>query len=350
MPALLPVILAGGSGTRLWPLSRVEKPKQFLSLISDKSLLQETVQRTMPFTEVLPPLVICNHQHRFLVAEQLQEMGVKPSAIIIEPIGRNTAPAITVAALFAQEKFKEALLCVMPSDHVINHLENFHQAIEVARRQASHDKLITLGIVPTHAETGFGYIQRGEAEADNSIYQVSRFVEKPDIETAKQYVTQGDYYWNSGMFVFSASRFLTEIKAYEPTVFSACLQAFQQRQEDADFLRLEPQAFGSSPSISIDYAVMEKTTDAMVVPMDAGWSDVGSWQALFDMSAKDREGNVLRGNVVVDQVNDCYLRAEHRLLAVVGVSDLIVIETEAAILVADRAHAQNIKRFVESPK
>jgi len=348
MAVLLPVILAGGSGTRLWPLSRAEKPKQFLSLISDKSLLQETVQRTKAFTDVLPPLVICNHQHRFLVAEQLQEMGVKPSAIIIEPMGRNTAPAITIAALFAQERFKEALLCVMPSDHVIGRLENFYQALEVARRQASHNKLITLGIVPTHAETGFGYIQRGAAEVGDSIYPVSRFVEKPDIETAKQYVAQGDYYWNSGMFVFSASRFLTEIKAYEPAIFSACLKAFQQRQEDADFLRLEPKAFESSPSISIDYAVMEKTTDAMVVPMDAGWSDVGSWQALFDMSPKDQEGNVLRGNVVVDQTTNCYLRAEHRLLAVVGVNDLIVIETETAVLVADKAHAQNIKRFVES--
>lgn len=329
---IVPVILSGGSGTRLWPLSRSAYPKQFLPLVSDTTMFQETVERLSGLTDCAQPLVVCNEEHRFLVAEQLRQQEIKPSAIMLEPVGRNTAPAVACAALFAQDLDPEAVLLVMPSDHVIQKPALFVQAVEMGMEAAGRGKLATFGIVAGRPETGYGYIRKsepGEAAAKDlgaGVYSVAEFVEKPDLETASQYVQSGNYFWNSGMFLFRADAYLNELQQHFPEILENCREAYQGRRPDKDFLRLEKERFVACPAESIDYAVMEKTNQAVVVPMDAGWSDVGSWSSLSDVIEGDQWGNVVAGDVLAKDVKNSYLRSENRLIAGLGLENLVVGE------------------------
>ncbi|GAW97803.1 MULTISPECIES: mannose-1-phosphate guanylyltransferase/mannose-6-phosphate isomerase [Colwellia] len=343
---LIPVIMAGGSGSRLWPMSRSQYPKQLLKLTSDKSMLQETAQRIVPLTKQAP-LVICNEDHRFIVAEQLKEQD-QLGKIILEPVGRNTAPAIALAALQIAKEDPEALMLVLAADHVIKNQQAFILSVNKAVAQAQNNTLVTFGIVPDQAETGYGYIKRGEQQGD--CFTVDKFVEKPDKETAQAYLDSGDYYWNSGMFVFKASTYLSELEKYQPEILSACQQAMQHTTPDCDFIRVDKTAFEACPDDSIDYAVMEKTSLALVVPMDAEWSDVGSWSALWDISEKDSNNNATRGDVLIHNSSNNYINAEQRLVAVVGVSNLVIVETKDAILVADKSQVQHVKKIVEQLK
>ncbi len=342
---MLPVIMSGGSGTRLWPLSRKMFPKQFLPLVGERTMLQETVQR-LDGLDILAPTVVCNEVHRFIVAEQLQGIDENDSDIILEPVGRNTAPAIAVAALRGMQQHTDPLLLVLAADHVIEDQAAFHQAIEKARLLAETGKLVTFGIVPTGPETGYGYIQRGQ-QVDDGSYQVQQFVEKPDESTAQAYITGGDYYWNSGMFMFRASRYLEELGKYRPDILAAATQSMEGVSEDHDFLRLDVAAFEACPSDSIDYAVMEKTDSAVVVALDAGWNDIGSWSALWAIGEKDGLGNAFKGDVLMYDTHDCLVHAENRLVTTVGVEGLVVIETKDAVLVADKSKAQEVKQIVD---
>lgn len=352
---IIPVILSGGAGSRLWPLSRELYPKQLLPLLGESTLLQQTAERVAGVEGITDPLVVCNAEHRFMVAEQLRESGVSASAIMLEPVGRNTAPAVAVAALEVLDgqhpnDGETPLLLVLPADHAIHDVGAFHRAVAVGSALAAAGQLVTFGIVPTGAETGFGYIERGVEMG--GAYGVARFVEKPDLATAQGYVDSGDYYWNSGMFLFRADRYLEELGRHAPEMLAACRKAHAGRQADLDFLRLDAEAFAACPSDSIDYAVMEKACTpgsagvAAVVPLDAGWSDVGSWAALWDEGTKDADGNVMVGDVLVEGVKNSYLRAEERLLAVVGVEDHIIVETADAVLVAHKDHVQSVKAMV----
>lgn len=346
---LYPVIMAGGSGSRLWPLSRQLNPKQFISLADDTlSMLQQTVQRLAPL-QVAQPLLICNEQHRFLAAEQLRQLGLNEAKIILEPVGRNTAPAIALAALKLRAAGDDPLMLVLAADHLIREKAAFHRSIQQAQALAEQGKLVTFGIVPAHAETGYGYIQQGTALSDNS-FTVSRFVEKPDAATAEEYLAAGDYFWNSGMFLFRASRYLAELAAHRPDILEACERAMVQGSEDMHFTRVDAQAFAACPDDSIDYAVMEKTADAAVVSLDAGWSDIGSWSALWDVTDKDETGNAATGDVMLHGTRETFVRAEHRLVATVGVQDLVIVETKDAVLVAHKDHTQDVKRIVEQIK
>ncbi len=354
---LVPVILSGGAGSRLWPLSRELYPKQLLPLVGERTLLQQTVARLAGVASMAPPLVVCNAEHRFMVAEQLRALEVRPGAILLEPQGRNTAPAVAVAALEALTAGGEdPLLLVLPADHVIGDVAAFHAAIDTARRLAGEDRLVTFGIVPTGPETGFGYIERGAALGEGASYTVRGFVEKPDRDTAQGYVASGNYYWNSGMFLFRARHYLEALGRHQPAMLAACRDAHAGREADFDFLRLDAQAFATCPSDSIDYAVMEpacrpdEPAAAAVVPLDAGWSDVGSWSALWQEGDRDADGNVCIGDVVARGVANSYLRAEDRLLAVVGVEDHVVIETADAVLVAHKARVQEVKEVVAQLK
>jgi mannose-1-phosphate guanylyltransferase / mannose-6-phosphate isomerase len=346
---VIPVILSGGSGTRLWPLSRAERPKQFLRLVGEQTLLQDTLARTRGLGERLgPPIIVCNAVHRFLVAEQLLELGIEPQAIVLEPAGRNTAPAVAVAALLARNAAApgaEPILLVLPADHVIRDRAAFTGAVETAIDAAAAGNLVTFGIVPDSAETGYGYIAQGEAQGSWSL--VERFVEKPDLVTAESYLASGRYLWNSGMFVFSADAYLRELGRHAPAIVEACSAAIGEAHVDSDFTRLGD-AFEACPSDSIDYAVMENTDRAVVVALDAGWSDVGSWAALRDVLESDRDGNVLRGNVIVDGCSRSYVSSETRLVAVLGLDEVIVVETHDAVLVSTAAHCQRVKRVAES--
>ncbi|HSG63951.1 MAG TPA: mannose-1-phosphate guanylyltransferase/mannose-6-phosphate isomerase [Gammaproteobacteria bacterium] len=347
---LIPVILSGGSGTRLWPLSRPERPKQLLSLVTERTLLQDTLARTSDVRGVTEPIVICNEAHRFLVAEQLRELGVTARAIVLEPGGRNTAPAAAVAALIATAERPAAeapLLLLLPADHVILDEAAFRAAVEQGIAAAAAGKLVTFGIVPTKPETGYGYIRLG-ADRGGS-YDVAQFVEKPDLATAERYVTSGEYLWNSGMFLFSARAYLDELARFAPAMLPACRRALEHAARDTDFLRLDD-AFLDCPSDSIDYAVMERTAAAAVVPLDAGWSDVGSWAALHDVLDKDAEGNVLRGRVIAQGCSDCYVAATARRVAVIGLTGCTVVETEDAVLVMPHDRAQELKTLVERLK
>jgi mannose-1-phosphate guanylyltransferase/mannose-6-phosphate isomerase len=355
---IVPVILSGGSGSRLWPLSRELYPKQLLPLVGEQTLLQQTAARLDGLTSMAPPLIVCNGEHRFMVAEQLRALGVVPGAILLEPVGRNTAPAVAVAALEALAHGEDPLLLVLPADHVIRDRARFHAAVETARRLAGQDRLVTFGIVPTGPETGFGYIARGSAlgSDDNEAYAVQGFVEKPDLASAEGYISSGNYYWNSGMFLFRAQRYLEALGQHQPAMLAACRDAHAGRQADFDFLRLDATAFTACPADSIDYAVMEpacrpdEPETAAVVPLDAGWSDVGSWSALWDEGEKDADGNVALGDVITSGVRNSYLRAEGRLLAVIGVEDHVVIETADAVLVAPKDQVQEVKGIVERLK
>ncbi len=345
MNSILPVILSGGSGTRLWPLSREAYPKQFLALAGEQTMLQSTWLRIASIAG-RAPLVVANEEHRFVAAEQLQQLGVEPQAILLEPVGRNTAPAIAVAALEASRDGGDALLLVLPSDHVIADEEAFRAAVLRAVPAAEAGKLVTFGIVPTGPEIGYGYIK---AVVGDDVRAVDRFVEKPDTETATAYVQSGEYFWNSGMFLFKASRYLAELERFNPAMLSGCRDAWQQARRDADFTRLDKEAFSAVPSDSIDYAVMEKTADAVVVPLDAGWNDVGSWTALRDVSTQDGDGNAHHGDVIAIDCRNTYAYGE-RLIALVGLDDVIVVETDDAVMVGRSDRMQEIKQVVERIK
>jgi len=345
---LYPVILSGGMGSRLWPKSRAALPKQLLALASEHSMLQDTVLRLEGLEQLGPPLIISNQEHRFLIAEQLREINVTPQALMLEPVGRNTAPAVAVAALHLLSQAPDALLLVLPSDHAIADVPGFHAAIEQARRCARQGYLVTFGIVPQAPETGYGYIRRGDLlEEDTAIYNVRGFVEKPDLATAQSYLDAGDYYWNSGMFLFSVQRYIDELETHHPEIIAACRTALDQAYSDLDFFRLGEAAFQACPAISLDYAVMEKTGKAAVVPVDIGWSDVGSWSALWQHHAKDSNGNVTSGEVHLLNTRNSYVNAEKRLIAAVGVEDLVIVETADAVLVVHKDHTQDVKKVVE---
>ena len=343
---LFPVIMAGGSGSRLWPLSRQLNPKQFLTLVdAEHSLLQATIKRLEGLDAGLP-LLICNEQHRFLAAEQLRLLDMEKANILLEPIGRNTAPAIALAAILACESGDDPVLLVLAADHLIQDVDAFHASLKAALPLAVEGKLVTFGIVPTKAETGYGYLEKGDSVGESG-FRVNRFVEKPDLQTAREYLDSGNYYWNSGMFMFRASRYLGELEKFSPDILTACREALSKAEQDMLFTRVDHAAFSACPENSIDYAVMEKTADAVMVPLDAGWSDIGSWSAIWDVSAKNADGNVLRGDVLCERTQGSYVYSEHRLVATVGVDDLVIVETKDAVLVARRGQVQDVKKIVE---
>ena len=346
-----PVILCGGSGTRLWPLSRSAYPKQFLALAGEHSLLQDTLRRLEGLGATAAPVVVCNEEHRFLVAEQLRALGVRPEALLLEPVGRNTAPALAAAALVLARQDPKALMLVLPSDHVIRDVASFHRAVRLAAQAAAGGRLATFGIIPDRPETGYGYIARGATVPRlESTFAIERFVEKPDAPTARRMLDSGTYYWNSGMFLMEAGTLLEELRQHAPAVVESVEAALSAARDDMDFTRLEREAFEACPSISIDYAVMEKTRRGAVVPVNMGWSDVGSWDALWAVRDKTPEGNVLDGDVVAHESRNSLVRAEHRLVALVGVEDLVVVETADAVLVAHRSSAQAVKTVVDGLK
>ena len=344
---LIPVILSGGAGSRLWPLSRELRPKQLLALTDgERTLLQLTIARLTGLEGLAAPIVVCNEEHRFLVAEQLRELGVDSARIVLEPVGRNTAPAIALAAHAAVAEHPEGsgdpLLLVLPADHVISDVEAFRAAVRRAVPAAAKGRLVTFGVVARTPETGYGYIRRGAAQPDGT-YRIDRFVEKPAIERAREFIASGEYYWNSGMFVFGARRFLAELARHAPDIASSCEAAWRGAQRDLDFTRVDGEAFAACRGDSVDYAVMEKTDAAAVVPLDAGWSDVGSWDSLRAASTSDAAGNVVHGDVIAEDTEGCYLHATSRLLATVGLRDCVVVETKDAVLVAPRERAQDVK-------
>lgn len=345
---LLPVVMAGGSGTRLWPLSRTLYPKQFLSLNSRLTMLQETLRR-LEHLEHSPALIICNEAHRFIVAEQMRKEGLKHSGILLEPVGRNTAPAVALAALKALMSGEDPILLVLAADHEIQDEERFTQAVKEASIFAEEGKLVTFGIVPSAPETGYGYIKVGE-ELKGNGFEVEAFIEKPELTVATQYMQAGGYLWNSGMFMFKASAFLDELRQYRPDILSTCEQSLSQSTYDLDFIRLNCEIFETCPDDSIDYAVMEKTAKAVVVPLNAKWSDVGSWSALWEISQKDEQGNATRGDVLLEDASDSYIYSQHRLIGAVGVKDLVVVETKDAVLVAHKDHVQKVKNIVSQLK
>jgi mannose-1-phosphate guanylyltransferase/mannose-6-phosphate isomerase len=347
---ILPVIMAGGNGSRLWPLSRELYPKQFLTVAGELSMLQQTAAR-LTGMEHHAPLLICNEEHRFIAAEQIRLGGFAHSGIILEPIGRNTAPAIALAALQAlknAEQDEDPILLVLAADHLIEDPSAFQTSVSKALPFAKDGKLVTFGIVPTAPETGYGYIKAGQTQGD--AFTVAQFVEKPDLSTAQGYLASGDYYWNSGMFLFKASRYLEELKKYSPEILLACEESMQESTADMDFVRVNIEAFQRCPDDSIDYAVMEKTDSSMVIPMDAGWSDVGSWSALWEVSEKDENNNVIKGDVISVNSANNYLHSNNKLIAVVGIDNLVVVETKDAILVAHKEQVQDVKTIVNHLK
>jgi mannose-1-phosphate guanylyltransferase len=341
--------MAGGTGSRLWPMSRELHPKQFLRLHSIHSMLQETLKR-LDGVGVSEPVVICNEDHRFMVAEQLRQIDMLSHNIILEPVGRNTAPAITLAALNAIAQGNDPIMLVLAADHIINDVEAFHRAIDLALPHAAAKSLVTFGIVPTGPETGYGYIQRGECKNGSVAAPVQRFVEKPDSETAQSYIETGEYYWNSGMFMFRAKRYLEELEKFRPDILAACRDALANTECDKNFINVDRDAFSACPDDSVDYAVMEKTHDAVVIPLDAGWSDVGSWSALWEVSKKDSAGNALTGDTFLYDSRDCYINTDEKLVAAVGVENLVIVNTKDAVLVVDRSKVQDVKKIVEHLK
>jgi len=347
---IIPVILAGGSGTRLWPLSRKLYPKQLLPLVDAHTLVQNTLARLQGLDDVAEPIIICNEEHRFIIAEQMRAMGVSPAAIILEPVGRNTAPAVAIAALQALGMDKDAVLLVLPADHLIGDPAQFHAAVRQAARHAATNHLVTFGIVPLAPETGYGYILQGPALEDSTARVIERFVEKPDLATAEGYVASKQYFWNSGMFVFRAGAVLAELDRFAPAIVASCRSALEKAGRDLDFLRLDREAFAACPEDSVDYAVMEQTDKGVMVPLSCGWNDLGSWDALWQAGDKDESGNVTKGDVVLCDVHDSYLHAETRLLAAVGLENHIVVETSDAVLISPRDRVQEVKKIVDKLK
>jgi len=337
------VIMAGGSGTRLWPLSRAKHPKQFLALQGKDTMLQSTVRR-LSTLDIKTSVTICNDEHRFFVAEQLREINSLGS-IILEPIGKNTAPAIALAAFSTQD---DPLLLVLAADHVIRNESKFIEAVTVAIPLAESGKLVTFGIVPCEPHTGYGYIKRGEKQGDGFV--VDKFVEKPSVALAQQYITSDEYYWNSGMFLFRASRYLEELEKFRPDIYRACKASMVAAQPDLDFLRINKEKFSECPSESIDYAVMENTADAVVVPMDAGWSDIGSWSSLWNVSQKDTDGNTTHGDVMLHNSSNSFIRTDGRLVAAIGVDDLVIVSTKDALMVAHKNSVQDAKIIAQQLK
>ena len=341
--SICPVIMAGGSGTRLWPLSRAAHPKQFLRLHGEDTMLQTTAKR-LSGLDIQSSIIICNEEHRFFVAEQLREID-KLGSIILEPIGRNTAPAIALAALTAKD---DPLLLVLAADHVIQDEAAFREAVIRAIPLAEAGKLVTFGIVPTQPHTGYGYIKRGKELGEG--FEVDAFVEKPSSDVAQDYFSSGDYYWNSGMFLFRASNYLEELKKFRPDILEQCQGSVMDVKTDLDFLRIDKDMFESCPAESVDYAVMEKTSRAVVVPMDAGWSDIGSWSSLWDISEKDGEGNATHGDVVLHNTHNSYVRTDDKLVAAIGVDDLVIVATKDTLMVAHKNCVQDVKIITESLK
>ena len=349
--SIIPVILCGGSGTRLWPLSRDSYPKQFLHLLENQSLFQATVKRLQGITDE-NPMAVTNDKHRFLVAEQLREIN-QEAEILLEPMGRNTAPAIAAAAIRALKNDSSPMLLVLPSDHHIEQVDVFSKAVQTGAQAADDGKLVTFGVVPTRAETGYGYIHAETKplyDKKQPVYAVNGFKEKPDPQTAEKYLSSGEYFWNSGMFLFRADRYLEELEKFAPEILASCQQAVDQGQDDLDFFRLDKNSFGNCPADSIDYAVMEKTNAACVVPLDAGWNDVGAWASLWDISPSDDNDNVICGDVIAHDSTHCHIHSESRLVTALGVKNLVIVETSDAILVADKDAAQNVKEIVNELK
>lgn len=345
---IIPVILSGGSGTRLWPLSRKQYPKQYLPLVGNNTLFQETILRLKGLDNLLDPIVVCNADHRFLVAEQCQQIDITNPTILLEPIGRNTAPAIAAAA-FQSLKHKhkdEAVLLVLSADHVIQDIKAFHKAINIAINQACSGKLVTFGIVPSNANTSYGYIKSVKSNS-NGAYKVEQFVEKPDLKTAQSYLRQGNYLWNSGMFMFKAETLVDELTANSPDIIKAVSSAIKNATKDLDFIRLEEQSFSLSPDNSIDYALLEKSDNVFVVPLDAGWSDLGSWSSLYDIGNKDQNNNVISGDVIALESSNSYIKSEHHMVVVIGVDNMIIVDTPDATLISTKDKAQQVKDVVQ---
>ncbi len=346
---IIPVILSGGSGTRLWPLSRQAYPKHLLPLTGSKTLIQQTVERASSIKDVSPPIIVCNNEHRFLVAEQLRQIGIDPLEIILEPVGRNTAPAIAVAAIRAISEDPESLLLVMPADHLLDDIENFQDRVNKAIPFAEKGLLMTFGVKPTYPETGYGYIKIGE-NIGEKVSRVGRFVEKPNLTTARQYMDERGYFWNSGMFFFSAAAYLEEIGLHEPTILEACQESYKKARRDLDFLRLDKSSFEKCPANSIDYAVMEKTDKCAVVELECNWNDIGSWKSLWDVLDKDVNRNVCIGDVITEGVKNSYINSSKRLIAALGLEDVVIVETSDAVLVANKERSQDIKKIVTKLK
>ncbi len=352
MVMIIPVILAGGSGTRLWPLSRRLFPKQLLRLAWDRTLLQETILRVAGGTAVADPIIICNESYRYIIAEQLREIHVKPHSLVLEPAGRNTAPAVTVSAIMAASVDPEAMILVLPSDHLIPDIPKFHQALDAAACFAGQGSLVTFGVVPQAPETGYGYIRKNgrtfcTCGALHAAFEIEAFVEKPDFATARKYIESGEYCWNSGMFMFRAVEIIREMEALSPEILDACRLSVEKGALDEEAFLLDADAFSECPSDSIDYAVMEKTRRGVMVPFDAGWNDVGSWEALWELGEKDDCGNVVKGDVVGRDNRDCLIFAESRLVAVLGMNDAVVVESPDAVLVAGRGRGQEVRGIVD---
>ncbi|MEN8212577.1 MAG: mannose-1-phosphate guanylyltransferase/mannose-6-phosphate isomerase [Thermodesulfobacteriota bacterium] len=348
---IIPIILAGGSGTRLWPLSRELYPKQLIDIYNENTMLQNTISRLNGLENIGSPIVVCNEEHRFMTAEQLRKINVDPKAIILEPVGRNTAPAIAIAALKAMENSEDPILLILPADHVIEKISQFHDAVLSGLEYAQQDNLITFGIVPDSPEIGYGYIKQGELLKENrEISKIQSFVEKPDLETAKKYLDSGSYTWNSGMFMFKASAIINELENHTPEILEPCRKAISTGTQDLDFFRLNQKDFQNIPSDSIDYAVMEKTSKGVVIPLDAGWNDMGSFDALWQTGEKDSNQNVLKGNVLTHDVKETYINSEKSLIAAVGLEKFVIVETKDAVFISPRDRVQDVKKIVKQLK
>lgn len=346
---IIPVILSGGVGSRLWPLSREQHPKQYLPLVSSKTMLQETILRLKGLSNSFPPIIVCSVEHRFFVVEQCKEIGIINPLILLEPIGRNTAPAIAAAALRASTISKNSLLLILSADHQIDNVASFHESINIATSHAKKGKLVTFGVIPSSANTQYGYI-KSEKNNEMGAFTVKEFIEKPDLDTAKNYLKEGNYYWNSGMFMFQAEAFLIEIDKFAPKIMKLVSDALENSTFDLGFTYLEKKAFELCPSISIDYAVMEKSKNVVVIPLDCNWSDIGSWSALYEQGEKDKNSNVIIGDVVSIGASNCYINASHHLLALIGVDDIVVIDTPDATLISSKEKVTEVKKILSELK